>query len=100
MTLTTPLRRTILHLSHIFFTDALTFMTLRLPDDSAARQIPRRQLHDDPIADQEPDEISLQTTADMCRDSPTPVDVDPIQPARQLRFNDPLLHERLATGDL
>jgi len=75
---TTPLRRTTLHLSHIFFTDALTFMTLRLPDDSAARQIPRRQLHDDPVAHQEPDEIFFQTAADMRRNLPTAVDVYPI----------------------
>ena len=100
MTLTTPRRRTILHLSHIRFTDALTFMTLRLPDDPAARQIPRHQLHDDPVADQEPDKISLEPAADMRRNPLIAVDVDLIQTARQLRFNDPFLYERLVTTDL
>lgn len=98
MTRTTPRRRTILHLSHIRFTDALTFMTLRLSDDSAARQIPRHQLHNDPVADQEPDKLSLETAGDMRRNPLIAVDVDLIQTARQLRFNDPFLHERLVTG--
>ena len=81
----------ILHLTHIRFTDALTFMTLCLSDDPAARQIPRRQLHNDSVADQEPDKISLETATDMRRNPPTAVDVHPIQAARQLRFNDPFL---------
>ena len=89
MTRTTPWRRTILHLSHIRFTDALTFMTLRLPDDPAARQIPRRQLHNDLVADEKSDKVSLETATNMRRDPPSSVDVHPIQTARQLRFNDP-----------
>src|SRR5437763_13929466 len=47
MTRTTPLRRTILHLRQIFFTDAMTFIwsSFRSKGDAALGQIVRRHLH-------------------------------------------------------
>src|SRR5687767_15865789 len=82
ITRTTPRLRTTLHLSQIRFTDARTFMlildvgsgqkagftsiavaaygllsTAYFPYYPAARQIPRRQLHDDPVADEHSNEI-------------------------------------------
>ena len=54
MTLTTPLRFTILHLMQIFFTLALTFILLAplfLPvNDPAFRQVIRRKFHFNPVA--------------------------------------------------
>ena len=61
ITRTTPRRRTILHLSQIRLTDALTFMTESLFDHRdypPAPQILRRQLQPDPIADQHPHEVA------------------------------------------
>src|SRR3954471_24919992 len=59
MTRTTPLRRTILHLSQIRLTDARTFIeSSNLADDPAAAGI-RRQLHAHPIADQHPHEVAI-----------------------------------------
>jgi len=87
MTRTTPRRRTILHLSQIFLTDALTFITvdLRLPDNPAASQIPRHQFHDHAIPDQHSNEIAFGAAAtDVSGDAVTTVDLHFVQPARQL----------------
>ena len=84
ITRTTPRRLTILHLSQIRLTDALTFMTLRFPDDPAARHIPRRELYDYAITDQQSHEIPFRPVARMRR-NPRTVDLDLIQPTRQLR---------------
>src|SRR4030095_6790702 len=85
ITRTTPRRRTTLHLSQIFLTDALTFMS-RLPYNSPARQIPRRQFHDHSIADEHPDEVAVTPRPEVRR-NPRPVHVNLIQPAGQLRHH-------------
>jgi hypothetical protein len=60
ITRTTPRRRTILHLSQIRLTDALTFIEpSSLRDDSPAAPIRRHQLHMNPITDQHPDEVPV-----------------------------------------
>src|ERR1700682_4872280 len=60
MTRTTPSRRITLHLSQIFLTDARTFIsTFQLPCNPASRGIVRRQLHLDPVARNQPDEIAF-----------------------------------------
>src|SRR3954470_10879197 len=89
ITRTTPRRRTILHLSQIFFTDARTFIPLRLPDDPAAIEVARRQLQNHPITDEHPDEIPFEPAANVRRDPVPPLDLDVVQAARQLRTNDP-----------
>ena len=50
----------------IFLTDALTFITadLCLPDNPTASHIPRHQLHDHAITDENPNEIPLRPAAD------------------------------------
>jgi hypothetical protein len=81
-------------LSQIRLTDALTFMSLRLPlhlpNDAAARQIPRRQFHDHLIPDQHSHEVPIEPTADVRR-YPGTLNVNLIQAAGQLR-RDPALH--------
>src|SRR5256885_4261929 len=71
----TPLRRTILQCSQIFFTDARTFMTLLLSsssrtslvaiDDAAARQVVRRHLDRDLVARQDLDEVHPHLARDV-----------------------------------
>src|SRR4029077_4515107 len=69
ITRTTPRRCTILHLSQIFFTDALTFMIadsffalrsrvlLVTVDDASASQVVRRKLHRDLVPRQDTDKV-------------------------------------------
>src|SRR6187549_150682 len=85
ITRTTPRRRTTLHLSQIRLTDALTFMSLclpcsvspvledrasvravlsHLPDDPAARQIPRRELNFNLVPDQHSYEVPIEPAAE------------------------------------
>src|SRR5207247_6490230 len=53
------------------------------------RQIPRRQFHPHPLAHEHPDEIPLEPPADVRR-NPVRLDLDFVQPARQLRPDDAL----------
>ena len=67
MTMTRPLRLMILHLSHIFLTDGLTFIkaasfsgseiSFETVSDSAASQIVRRQFDGNFVARQNADEV-------------------------------------------
>src|ERR1051325_755972 len=82
ITRTTPFRRTTLHLSQIFRTDARTFIgsfRSRLPNDPSPRRVARRQLDDHPISDEHPHEIALATagtlSADVGRNPVLPLDL-------------------------
>ena len=92
ITRTTPRRLTILHLSQIRFTDALTFITRSLNsqflDDPAAAAIDRRQLDPHPIADQDPDEIPIHAVRDVRRHLRTARELHRVKGARQLRDDD------------
>src|SRR6266542_3307912 len=70
ITRTTPLRCTILHLTQIFLTDALTFMALSLVpvNDPAPRQVVRRQLDENFVARQDPDEVLSHLARDVRQD--------------------------------
>src|SRR5262245_2805681 len=114
ITRTTPRRRTILHLSQIRLTDALTFTVVtpgsrRCPAKAfflgllyypTPRDIAPGQFHDDAIPHEHPDEIPFEWTADMCGDPPGSTDFNVIQSARQLRPNDALHDVRCATVGL
>src|SRR5882724_1643833 len=72
MTRTTPLRRTILQLRQIFFTEASTFMgnvlyvfSLRAEHDASARQVVRRELHRDLVPGQDADVVHAHLARDM-----------------------------------
>src|ERR1041384_1038314 len=81
ITRTTPLRCTILHLSQIFFTDALTFIRLQFPcrrgcvrvpsvlletiRNAPTSQIVGRQFHLDFVSRQNADEILPHLSRDM-----------------------------------
>jgi len=85
ITRTTPRRRTILHLSQIRLTDALTFIEpSRLRHDSPAAQIRRHQLYVNPIADEHPDKVPVDPIRDVRQHLPAAV-VEPhtIHGARQ-----------------
>src|SRR5215211_8348260 len=66
ITRTTPSRRTILHLSHIRLTDALTFMTspfhqLSHPlDDPSPTHVPGRERDEHAVSREDADEVALQ----------------------------------------
>src|SRR3982751_2311372 len=80
MTITVPWRRITLQLSQRALTEALTFNgsscrsglvwfgLLESVGDSTAGQVVGRQLHPDPVAWQDPDEVHPQLPADMSKD--------------------------------
>src|SRR6266545_2308545 len=70
MTRTRPWRRMILHRSHIFLTDGRTFIARTSPSlvavhDPAARQVVRRQLHQDPVPREDPDVVHPHLPRDV-----------------------------------
>lgn len=105
MTRTTPRRRTILHLSHIRFTDALTFISspqpsalshqlghsallkadgsLEASDNPAAAWVERRYLHEHAIPSQQAEEVAPHLTRCMRQHLMSAVELDPKQCARQ-----------------
>src|SRR5436190_20036249 len=79
MTITVPWRRITLQLSQRALTEALTFTgsscrglvwfgLLESVCDATAGQVVGRQLHPDPVAWQDPDEVHPQLPADMSKD--------------------------------
>src|SRR3954466_5327035 len=73
ITRTTPLRRTILHLRQIFFTEAITFIVCTLslrcvslgPERNAALgQVVRRELHRDLVSGQDADVVHAHLSRD------------------------------------
>jgi hypothetical protein len=101
ITRTTPLRRTTLHLSQIFFTDALTFIvaslfyncrTLNLFNDPAPARIIRHQRHPHPITDDHADVIASDGTRQVRRHlmrlSLAAIELDPNQLAREQLADD------------
>src|SRR5690242_3981035 len=91
MTRTTPCRRTILHLSQIRFTDALTFISTssQFLDNPSATHVDRRELHAHPIADEHPDEVPIDPPADVRRDRRPFVEPHAVQRAWQLLADRP-----------
>src|SRR5206468_7225374 len=95
MTRTTPLRRMILQLRQIFFTEASTFMShlssLRAEDDPRPGEVVRRQVHRHLVARQYLDVVHPHLPGDM-----TEYDVAVLQlyPERRIgqRFQDFSLH--------
>src|SRR5476649_2640752 len=66
ITRTTPLRRTILHLSQMRFTEARTFIvSLYLPDDPPPPSVLWREFQPHPIADQDPHEVAIHPIRDV-----------------------------------
>src|SRR4029078_13133452 len=71
ITRTTPLRRMILQLRHIFLTDAATFMSSLFPgslgaeDDPRARQVVRRQLDRHLVAREDADVVHPHLSRDV-----------------------------------
>src|SRR3954470_17721135 len=72
MTRTTPRRRMTLQRSHIFFTDGRTFIAplpLLVPvHDPPARQVVRRELHEDTVARKDPDVVHPHLPGDVRQD--------------------------------
>ena len=73
MTMTRPLRLMILHLSHIFLTDGLTFILgppclLESIGNPAVIEVVGGKLHCDSIAGQYTDEIHTHFPGYMCQD--------------------------------
>ena len=68
---------------------ALSPRALSLPDDPAAIEVARCQLHDDPVPHEQANEIPLDPAADVRR-NPVRIDFYFVQPARQLSANNPL----------
>lgn len=88
ITRTTPWRRTILHLSQILFTDARTFIDVtslqNLLDDSSPAHVGPRDLHANPIAHQDTDEIPVEPIRNVRNDRPAGlIETDTIERARQ-----------------
>src|SRR5271169_6784666 len=97
ITRTTPLRRMILQLRQIFFTDAITFMSASLrplfgaENDPRPGQIVRRQIHGHLIARQNLDVVHAHFSGDMAEDH---VAVLKLYPERRVgqRLQDLSLH--------
>src|SRR5678816_797375 len=103
ITRTTPRRRTILHLSQIRFTDALTFIsvpvhvqrrTSNFPHDPSPPDIGRRELQPHPIADQEPHEVAIHPIRDVRHHERPFVEPHLVEGARQ-GLHDPVSYTHL-----
>ena len=70
--MTRPLRRITLHLSQIFFTLGLTFMTALLllitVNDATSCEVIRTQLHDDTVSRQDTNVVLSHLPTDMSED--------------------------------
>src|SRR5688500_6513424 len=90
MTRTTPLRRTILHLRQILFTDAITFIRvslLRPERDPALRQVIRRELHRHLVARQDADVVHAHLSRDEGMDHMPVLQLHPEGRVRQVFHN-------------
>lgn len=68
--MTRPFLRMTLHLSHIFFTLAMTFIyALLVPvDDAPTTEVIRRKLDDDPVVRENSYVVHSHLSADVCKD--------------------------------
>src|SRR5918994_3821177 len=93
ITRTTPSRRTILHLSHIRLTDALTF--IRSPfhqlshplDDSSPADVPRRERDEHAVSREDPDEVAPHVARQVRRHLVPAVERHPVERPGQLLGN-------------
>src|SRR5262252_3926801 len=83
MTRTTPLRRTILQLRQIFFTEASTFIvaflsivSLRAEHDAPAREVVRRELDRDLVPGEDADVMHTHLARDMTQNDVSVLQLD------------------------